>query len=143
MFEARQVGVKSRTFGKFSILKKRNVSIIESYQVDPPLEYCRANELSVKGLRRVTTGGCFGDGDCRGTRAGNGLSPAGYRRLPYDFILRSWHRGDSIMSEYPRITYQSSGRTFDRLFKGTEFPLVARGWFCVDGVCREQRAIFK
>jgi len=41
-----------------------------------------------------------------------------------------WGVADIIMSEYPRITYQNSGRTFDRLFKGTELPLAARFGLC-------------
>jgi hypothetical protein len=32
---------------------------------------------------------------------------------------------DAIMSECPRITYQTPVRAFDRLFKGTNFPVRA------------------
>ncbi len=43
--------------------------------------------------------------------------------------------------KYARITYQTEGRTFDRLFKGTSSILWA-AFLCVDRVHRVQRTFF-
>ena len=64
---------------------------------------------------------------------GDGPIPRRVRRkgiVSVSHNLDLWAVADIIMSEYPRITYQTSERTFDRLFKGTELPLAARFGLC-------------
>jgi len=47
---------------------------------------------------------------------------------------------DAIMTECPRITYQSSKRTFERLFKGTKTSWLAR-LGRTEYVCYEEQSL--
>jgi hypothetical protein len=95
-----------------------------------------ANELSVREGQELCLPLATRFGGCRGTSTGRRRSDSPsrpqerHRASCLYHNLDLWGVADIIMSEYPRITYQTSERTFDRLFKGTELPLAARFGLC-------------
>ena len=48
---------------------------------------------------------------------------------------------DVTMTEHPRITYQCSGRTFDRLFKGKNFTIYQTGFVLSPFVANEEQSL--